>query len=64
MSSQSGRGNLSTRRHGIGGHGSHNSPGYAQSVRDLNRMAARGRAMRLRTRPGMHATIREALRND
>ena len=62
MSSQSGRGNLSTRKHGIGGYGSHNSPGYAQSVRDVNKMLAEGRSRRKHLRPAMYATVREALR--
>jgi len=61
VSSQSGRGNLSTRKHGIGGYRSNNSPGYAQSVRDVNVRLAAGREMRRRNRPPMFARIRDAL---
>ncbi len=61
MSGQSGRGNLSSRKHGIGGHRSHNSPGYAQSLRDVNARIAAGRAMRCRNRPPMFVTVRDAL---
>jgi hypothetical protein len=61
MSSQSGRGNLSSRKHGIGGYRSHNSPGYAQSVRDMNKALAEGRSRRKRLHPAMYATVREAL---